>query len=111
MEGEGTQRGRLGTVQRGMEVPCDPREFALSQNYPNPFNPATSIRYDLSEASFVELKVYNSLGEEVATLVSAMVPVGRHEVVWDPSNLPSGVYLYRIQAGSHVAARKMVLLK
>jgi hypothetical protein len=93
------------------ETPDLPREFSLSQNYPNPFNPSTSIRFDLPEALFVELKVYNSLGEEVTTLVSAVMPVGRQEVVWNPSNLPSGVYLYRIKAGNHVAARKMVLMK
>ncbi|MGB2959853.1 MAG: T9SS type A sorting domain-containing protein [Bacteroidota bacterium] len=88
-----------------------PGEFSLAQNYPNPFNPTTSIRYDLPEASFVQLKVYNALGEEVATLVNGEVAAGRHETVWDAANYPSGVYICRIHAEAHVSARKMILMK
>jgi hypothetical protein len=96
----------------GVEEELDiPREFSLAQNYPNPFNPATSIRYDLPEASFVQLKVYNALGEEVATLVNGEVAAGRHETVWDAANYPSGVYICRIHAEAPVSARKMILMK
>jgi hypothetical protein len=101
-----------GTVPTGVaEETTMPLEFALAQNYPNPFNPSTSIRYDIPEASLVQLKIFNALGEELATLVNREVPAGRHGVVWDASNFPSGVYLYRIQAGTHVAAGKMILMK
>jgi len=88
-----------------------PREFSLAQNYPNPFNPSTSIRYDLPKASFVELKVYNALGEEVATLIEHEIAAGRHDTAWDASAMPSGVYVYRIRTGDYTAARKMILIK
>jgi molybdopterin converting factor small subunit len=94
-------------------------EFSLSQNYPNPFNPATTIRFTLPEASFVSIKVYNLIGEEVATLVNNTLTGGTHSVVFDAANLASGVYLYRIQAtinGSQsgnifIQTKKMILLK
>jgi subtilisin-like proprotein convertase family protein len=87
------------------------REYALYQNYPNPFNPATSIRFDLVEAGRVSLKVYNLMGQEVATLVNGEMRAGSHAVTFDASSLPSGIYHYRIEAGSFTAVRKMVLMK
>jgi hypothetical protein len=86
-------------------------EYHLSQNYPNPFNPSTNIEFDLPKTSKVTLKVFNILGEEVATLLSASLLSGSHSVEWDASNLASGVYLYRLQAGDYVETRKMVLMR
>ncbi|MCJ7552584.1 MAG: T9SS type A sorting domain-containing protein [Ignavibacteriaceae bacterium] len=88
-----------------------PSTFALSQNYPNPFNPSTTIRYDLPEAGFVDLRVYNSLGEEVAVLVNQEQVSGVYEVNFDASMLASGVYFYRINSGKFVTTKKMMLIK
>lgn len=78
-----------------------PTEFALHQNYPNPFNPFTTITYELPRVSVVTLRVFNVLGEEVTTLVNREEEAGIHTIRWDASNLPSGVYYYRIAAGNH----------
>ncbi len=86
-------------------------EFALCQNYPNPFNPETAIRFDLAEASAVQLVVFNIAGQQVAELVNSNLPSGAHTVNFDASHRPSGVYLYRLIAGSFSLQRKMVLLK
>jgi hypothetical protein len=88
-----------------------PREFDLYQNYPNPFNPSTTIEFDLPKTSEVTLKIFNILGEEVATLVSNRLSAGSYSYEWDASNLASGVYLYKLQAGDYVEKRKMILLK
>jgi len=88
-----------------------PFEDGLKQNYPNPFNPTTNIEFSIPKSEFVTLKVYNILGEEVATLISERVTAGRHKYDWDARDLASGVYLYRIQAGNYVEAKKMVLMK
>ncbi len=93
-----------------------PTEFRLEQNYPNPFNPITKIRYAIpalgtSLMKFVQLKVYDVLGNEVATLVDEYRPAGRHEVEFDAKNLASGIYFYRIKAGSFVETKKMILLR
>jgi hypothetical protein len=88
-----------------------PGEFGLDQNYPNPFNPSTEIRFALPEDSHVQLKVFNSLGQEVQTLINQMAPAGNHSVKLDAKNLASGVYFYRIQAGGFTAMKKMMLLK
>ena len=86
-------------------------EYALHQNYPNPFNPETSIAYDLVESGFVSLTVYNMIGQQVATLVNSEMSAGRHIVAFDASDLPSGLYLYRIEANGFSAQMKMMLLK
>lgn len=86
-------------------------EFALHQNFPNPFNPTTHIAFDLAEASFVSLKVYNLAGQEVTTLVNTFQSAGSHSINFDGSGLASGVYLYRLTAGSFSADRKMLLMK
>ncbi len=89
-----------------------PLIYALGQNYPNPFNPSTQIDYSLPKQSFVNLKVYNTLGEEVATLVhNNLQPAGVYTQVFNASNLPSGVYYYRISAGDYTDVRKMILVK
>jgi glucuronoarabinoxylan endo-1,4-beta-xylanase len=88
-----------------------PAAFALEQNYPNPFNPSTKIRYSIPKESFVSLRVFNLLGSEVATLVNGKLSAGEHEAVFDGSSLPSGMYLYRLEAGESVSTKKFVLLK
>jgi hypothetical protein len=85
--------------------------FELEQNYPNPFNPGTTIKYKLPQASLVNLKVYNVLGQEVATLVDESQPAGIHAVQFDGSGLSSGVYFYRLSAGDFVQTRKLMLLR
>jgi hypothetical protein len=88
-----------------------PTEYALEQNYPNPFNPVTMIRYSLPSAGHVKLTVFNLLGQEVAVLVNAMEEAGYKSVAFDASNLPSGVYTYRITAGRYTESRRMMLVK
>ena len=83
----------------------------LSQNYPNPFNPETVIEYTLSNRSKVSLNIYNLRGQEIARLVNEQQEAGSHKVTWDASNVSSGIYFYRLQAGDFVQTRKMVLLK
>jgi hypothetical protein len=99
-----------GTVSAG-EPGQLPETFALYQNYPNPFNPASLVRFDLPEQSHVTLMVYNLLGEEVARVIDKEMEAGRHSARFDASSLPSGVYFYRLTAGSFVEARKMMVLK
>jgi hypothetical protein len=88
-----------------------PREFKLCQNYPNPFNPSTTIEFDLPKKAEVTLKVFNILGEEVATLVSDRLSAGSYSYEWNASKIASGLYLYRIEAEKYVETRKMILLK
>jgi N-acetylneuraminic acid mutarotase len=88
-----------------------PTEFELFQNYPNPFNPTTKIKYQLPVQSFVTLKVYDVLGNEIAILVNEEKPVGSYEIDFKASSLPSGIYFYKLQAGSFLQIKKMVLLK
>ena len=89
----------------------NPNEFILEQNYPNPFNPTTVISYQLPVSGNVTLKVYDLLGREVATLVNEYNPAGSHEVKFDGSVLPSGIYFYRLTAGNYTAVKKLMLLK
>jgi hypothetical protein len=96
----------------GMKLPAEaPGEFALDQNYPNPFNPATTIAFALPSDQVVTLKIYNTIGQEVATLVNEFKTAGRYSAVWDAKGLPSGVYFCRLQAGSIVDTKKMTLMK
>lgn len=88
-----------------------PVTYDLRQNYPNPFNPATTISYDLPEAEFVSISVYNSLGQEVASLVNEQKPAGSYNVNFNASGLPSGIYIYRINAGRYTKTMKMTLIK
>ncbi len=88
-----------------------PADYSLAQNYPNPFNPTTSIQYAVASLQFVSLKIYDVLGSEIATLVNEEKPAGNYDVEFNASSLPSGVYFYKLQAGSFVETKKMVLLK
>lgn len=88
-----------------------PAEYSLSQNYPNPFNPTTTISYSVAKEGFVSLTVYNMLGSKVATLVSGNKPAGQYTVSFDGSSLASGIYIYRLEAGSFISTRKLVLMK
>jgi hypothetical protein len=85
--------------------------YSLYQNHPNPYNPKTMIRYELPELSFVIIKVYDVLGNEIATLVNEEKPAGSYEVEFHASTLPSGIYFYLLRAGSFVEMKKMILLK
>ncbi|MBZ0201340.1 MAG: T9SS type A sorting domain-containing protein [Ignavibacteriaceae bacterium] len=89
----------------------NPNHFELAQNYPNPFNPATTITFNLPVEAFVQLKVFNVLGEEVKTLLNDKRVSGRYEITFNADDLPSGLYLYRLQSGSFVQTKKMLLLK
>jgi hypothetical protein len=86
-------------------------EYAVGQNYPNPFNPSTTIKYELPKVSFVSLTVYDMLGREVSLLVNEKMEAGVHEVKFDGSNLASGLYFYRLEAGSFAQTRKLLILR
>jgi len=88
-----------------------PSELILGQNYPNPFNPTTTIEFSLPHTDFVTLKIYNILGEEVATLVSEKLHAGRYKYEWDAGELVSGIYFYQLRAGDFTQTHKMILLK
>jgi hypothetical protein len=88
-----------------------PSVFRLNQNYPNPFNPSTKVSFDIGKSSFVNLKVYDVLGNEVAALVNEEKPAGRYEVEFNGAGLTSGVYIFRIKAGSYVDVKKALLIK
>jgi photosystem II stability/assembly factor-like uncharacterized protein len=88
-----------------------PSVYTLSQNYPNPFNNSSVLRYSIPNSSQVILKIYNTLGEEIETLVNEEKQAGTYEISWATSGLPSGVYFYRLQAGDFVQTKKMILLK
>ncbi len=88
-----------------------PERFMLYQNYPNPFNPTTSIKYQITDNKYVELKIFDILGKEVETLVNEKQSPGTYEISWDGANYPSGVYYYGLSAGDYSETKKMVLIK
>jgi hypothetical protein len=88
-----------------------PTHFSLDQNYPNPFNPSTTVSFSLPSKSFVSLKVFAALGREVSILVSEELPAGKYARQWNAMGLPSGVYFYRIVAGSWTETKKLLLLR
>jgi hypothetical protein len=88
-----------------------PGKYYLFQNYPNPFNPVTKIKYQISELSFVTLRIYDVLGREITTLVNEENPAGEYEIEFDASALTSGIYFYSLHAGSFVETKKMILMK
>ncbi|MCL4278896.1 MAG: T9SS type A sorting domain-containing protein [Ignavibacteriaceae bacterium] len=97
------------------EISLLPQKFELFQNYPNPFNPSTVISYNLPVSSYVTLKVFDILGNEVTTLVNEQKPVGTYEVEFNTSSIKhfpsSGIYFYQIKCGSFIQTKKMSLLK
>ena len=93
------------------EPPLLPEQFHLNQNYPNPFNPATVISYQLPEDDHVLIRLYDALGQEVATLVDEMKKAGWYEAVFDASSLSGGVYFYRMSARQYISIKKMVVIR
>lgn len=91
--------------------PVFPAEFELYPAYPNPFNPGTTIEFDLMRTGFVVLRIYNSLGEAVKTLVAQELPVGRYRYKWDASGLAAGAYFYQMRVGNSISAKKVLLVK
>lgn len=88
-----------------------PNNFSLRQNYPNPFNPSTKIVFNLGKSAFTSLTVYNILGQKISVLLEKELPAGIHEVNFNASNLSTGVYLYKLQAGNNTSVKKMMLIK
>jgi hypothetical protein len=101
---------RLDTVV-GINDYSLPTKYILKQNYPNPFNPTTKIRYQIPELSFVTIKVYDVLGNEIAILVNEEKSIGNYELEFNAVNLSSGVYFYQLKAGDYLETKKMLLLK
>jgi hypothetical protein len=97
--------------QATQSVGSVPTKFALHQNYPNPFNPVTVIRYELPNSATVKLQVFDVLGRVVATVVNERKEAGIYEAVFNASGLSSGTYFYRLQAGTFVETKKMMLVK
>jgi len=86
-------------------------KYSLANNYPNPFNPSTTIEYQIPELSFVAIKVFDVIGNEITILVDEEKPAGSYEVEFNASALPSGVYLYQLKAEEFISTKKMILLK
>ncbi|HMQ99840.1 MAG TPA: T9SS type A sorting domain-containing protein, partial [Ignavibacteria bacterium] len=115
----GWSAGATGTIAKMTGVPVGindptseiPSSYSLMQNYPNPFNPVTNITFAMPVAGNVELKIYDILGKEVASLVSGNLTAGTHVVPFDASALASGVYIYKLTSGSFIDSKKMVLIK
>ena len=114
--GDVTSQGLvLKTSNAALPVELDlqkpPTEFALEQNFPNPFNPTTKIVYSVPQTAYVSIKVYDLLGNEIETLIGVEKSPGLYEIIWDAENIPSGVYLYSLQAGDSKISKKMILLR
>lgn len=113
----GSQGTIISTFTPGIETGVEedpgfiPSEYSLSQNYPNPFNPSTVIDYYLPETSAISIRVHDILGKEVAVLLDAQMPAGRHSVIFNASHLPSGIYFYTIRSAGFRETKKMMLLK
>jgi TctA family transporter len=88
-----------------------PLTYGLDQNYPNPFNPSTTINYSIPVSGRVTLRIFNVLGQEVGTLLNSDQNAGKYQLTFDASRYSSGVYFYRIEAGTFSAVKKMMLLK
>jgi hypothetical protein len=107
----------LDDLELSMDIVSDvenefqPLAFQLEQNYPNPFNPSTKISYSIPQEGDVTLKIYDVLGNELATLINEEKPAGVYEVEFDASNLSSGIYFYKLTASSFVETKKMTVLK
>jgi len=88
-----------------------PDKYSLSQNYPNPFNPSTTIKFSIPRAGHVNITVFDVLGREIDKIVNEFLNAGTYSVKWDASNLPSGIYFYRLESGGFITTKKMILLK
>ena len=104
------EQGLIAGMNGGTET-GRPKLFHLSQNYPNPFNPVTSFQFTIDKCQLTILKVYDLLGQEVATLVNEVKQPGDYSVRFDASTLASGIYFYRLMAGGYVAVKKLVVMK
>ena len=102
-----------GGVVSVKEIPGKnfPEAFSLFQNYPNPFNPSTNIMFNLAAKSLVSLKVFDVIGREVAILVAQEMSAGNHSIQWNAATMSSGVYFYRLQSGSNIETKKLILLR
>jgi len=100
-----------GTISVEQISSVIPGGFTLSQNYPNPFNPKTVIEYSIPASDFINLKIYNILGHEIKTLVNENQTPGSYKVTFDGSNLPSGVYYYRLETKGNISTKSMLLIK
>jgi len=109
----GLFRRNLATAPTSVDetVGAIPGEYALHDAYPNPFNPSTTISYSLPKAVHVSLRVFNTLGQEVASLVKGEKDAGTYHVTWNAASMPSGVYIYRLEAGEFVESKKLTLLR
>ena len=114
--GDNTQRGAVWVFTKpiiGIKPISNeiPNGFSLSQNYPNPFNPSTNIGFRIAHFGLVKITIFDVLGREVSNLVDEQLKPGTYEVNFDGTNLPSGVYFYKIEAGNYSETRKMILVK
>ena len=103
--------GTISSITGIEDEKTTPVDYSLNQNFPNPFNPSTTIKYILPKAEKVRIVVYNLLGQKIITLLNKQMPVGSYEVEFTAKDLPSGVYLYRIEAGDYQEVKKMILMK
>ncbi|MCI0715416.1 MAG: T9SS type A sorting domain-containing protein [Chlorobi bacterium] len=99
-------RSPLGIINNSSAV-----KFELHQNYPNPFNPVTNFEFRITEFGFVDISIYDILGKQIKTFVSGNLHAGIHEIRWDASNYPSGVYFYKLSTGDYSDTKKMILIK
>jgi 5'-nucleotidase len=100
-----------GRVTLPVELSLAPKKFELAQNYPNPFNPSTTIEFSIPVEQRVELKIYNSIGQEVETLVNEELNTGVYKYTWTPKNLSSGIYIYKLNSGEFSQVKKLILMK
>ena len=107
------QRRRCRASRRGGRRSAGtlPAGYTLSQNYPNPFNPTTTIEFSLPQSGFVSLRVFDLLGQEIATLVNEEKAAGSYRATFDASNLPSGTYFYALKTAEYSSVKKMAILK
>lgn len=110
-EKEGIYVADLKEVTSLEETKIEPSNYSLVQNYPNPFNPTTTIKYELPQESYVIIKLYDTLGQEVKNLVDSNKAAGIYTFIFDSTNLASGIYFYRMQAGNYIQTKKMIILK
>jgi hypothetical protein len=103
--------GEIGNDQNTITIAQTSKALELGQNYPNPFNPVTTIKFNVPEDSRVTLKIYNTIGQEVKSVIDDFQSAGQKSINIDLSELPSGLYFYRVQAGKYIDVKKMLLLR